>query len=221
MKMKKIILQLLFLAALGAYGQNQNQEDSTKLEKNCVVSNALPDSIMAKDPGHFSLRFAYCMAKDEAKKGYKKPSNMRHILHNMMAKAIFYFENNQFDSTEISLSELEKKLDSCVKCKRIQVGKMTLYNIMTEVYLALYKKTNDFSYLEKAEQANKKVFDVENDDYPEVGDETIKQETALRENIKEEKEAEYEAAMNNVHAIVNLIEDNKKRNKPEEKKKGN
>ncbi|MHA1867717.1 MAG: hypothetical protein ACTSXD_06590 [Candidatus Heimdallarchaeaceae archaeon] len=199
LNLPKWLLLFAFLGCVGCTGKYAKPETvETKQEKRISIDiTEKLDSQIKRNPGIFSLRFAYFSGKNDAKMGFEKPENKRHSLHNLMANASFYFVKQNYDSTKVYLDKLEEKLEDYKQNKRIQVGKMTLYNVSTEFYLSLYEKTKDLDYLDKATSYNKKVFEVHED-------KTYSNLEEREDYVDEEHTSEFLEACENLRKIQEL-----------------
>ncbi len=200
--MKKLILPLILAGILGlSIGDSQKIEiPIEKRENGKAYKLSLEEE--GKDPGNFSLRFAYCIGKQNAKEKLDKPEDTRHSLHNLMTKAMFNYQKGHTDSTFEYLSQLEKKLGEYDKCLRIKLGEMTLYNVLTEVNLELYFESRDIKYLVAADSINKKVFDLEEKEYPAAG--IMEQDEKVKEGLDKQMDIEYSEACDNLTSIIRL-----------------
>ena len=111
------------------------------------------------DAGNFSLRFGYNVGKAYAEDTTKlSPDDTRHNFHKLSAWIGYYIEKGEFGKAEENLKNLDKQFAKYIQNQKIQIARMTLYNIFSEFYLNQYEKTKDKSFLDSADAYVQRVF---------------------------------------------------------------
>ncbi len=149
------------------------------------------------DAGNFSLRFGYNVGKTYASDTtIVSPNDTRHSFNRLSAWASYYIERGNFEKAGENLKNLEELFGKYIQNKKIQVARMTLYNIFSEFYLRQYEKTKSKAFLDSANICIQKVFDENKKKYLEVED-----SDSPPKSIEEEMGNEMQKAYDNLGLI--------------------
>lgn len=172
------------------------EEIKTELTIRVITTEDLLKQGQEVDAGNFSLRFGYSVGKAYAEDTTNlSPDDTRHIFHKLSAWAGYYINKGDFEKARENLNNLEEQFGKYIQNKKIQIARMALYNIFSELYLRQYEKTGNKTFLDLAKAYVQKVFDENGKKYLDVPDRPQK-------DLEEEMSYEMRKAYDNLRFII-------------------
>ncbi len=165
----KWLLLFVFLGYAGCAGKYAKPETVEEPAIHIITTDDLIRQGYEVDAGDFSLRFAYNVGKNYAKNSNGiSPDQTRHIFHELMGWTGYYIERGELEKARNYINNLEEQFNKHVQNWKIQIARMSLYNILSEFFLEQYEITKNQALLDSADAYVKKVFSEKEKEYCEA-----------------------------------------------------